>query len=109
VHIPSGAGGRFAAFLAGTIRGGKIGAVVGAGDAGQGAPATANAFREQVRGVAEPDHHFGSEIHGDAIASLVKFGAGILAAKLICLGDYANSRRVMVSGLRPRSWCLNHR
>jgi len=102
VHIPSGAEGRFAAFLAGNDSAGEgLGAVVGAGDAGQGAPATANAFREQVRGERNLIIIFGSEIHGDAIASLVKFGAGILAAKLICLGDYANSRGAADMGLYP--------
>src|SRR6266849_3768254 len=102
VHIPSGAEGRFAAFLAGNDSAGEgLGAVVGAGDASQGAPATANAFREQVRGERNLIIIFGSEIHGDAIASLVKFGAGILAAKLICLADYANSRGAADMGLYP--------
>ena len=36
-----------------------------------------------------------------AIASLVKFGAGIPGAKFICLGDYANSRGAADMGLYP--------
>ena len=35
---------------------------------------------------------FGSEIRGEAIASLVNFGSTIDGAKFLCLGDYANSR-----------------
>ncbi len=44
---------------------------------------------------------FGSELHGDDIAALVKFGSGIPGAKFVCLGDYANSRGAADMGLYP--------
>src|SRR5262249_25898857 len=44
---------------------------------------------------------FGSEIVGDAIASLAKFTFGISGAKLISLADYANSRGAADMGLYP--------
>jgi NADH-quinone oxidoreductase subunit G len=44
---------------------------------------------------------FGSEIRGPDIASLVSFGVSIRGAKLICLGDYANSRGAADMGLYP--------
>ena len=44
---------------------------------------------------------FGSELRGDDIAALVKFGSGISGAKFVCLGDYANSRGAADMGLYP--------
>ncbi|MGA9041154.1 MAG: NADH-quinone oxidoreductase subunit NuoG [Terriglobales bacterium] len=44
---------------------------------------------------------FGSEIRGNAIASLAKFGSKIQGAKLLCLADYANSRGAADMGLYP--------
>ena len=44
---------------------------------------------------------FGSEIRGNGIASVVKFTSGIQGAKLVCLGDYANSRGAADMGLYP--------
>ena len=44
---------------------------------------------------------FGSDLRGDQVASLVKFGSGIAGAKFICLGDYANSRGAADMGLYP--------
>ena len=44
---------------------------------------------------------FGSEMRGADIASLVSFAASIPGAKLICLGDYANSRGAADMGLYP--------
>jgi NADH-quinone oxidoreductase subunit G len=59
------------------------------------------AFRDQLRNEHNLVIVFGSEIRGDAIDSLVKFGAGIPGAKFICLGDYANSRGAADMGLYP--------
>ncbi|HMJ20335.1 MAG TPA: molybdopterin-dependent oxidoreductase, partial [Terriglobales bacterium] len=102
VHIPAGAEGSFAAFLAGDDSAGeRWGPVVGAGDAGEGPRATPTTFREQLRDEQNLVIIFGSEIRGDAIASLVKFGSGIPGAKFICLGDYANSRGAADMGLYP--------
>jgi NADH-quinone oxidoreductase subunit G len=44
---------------------------------------------------------FGSEIRGEAIASLVQFGGTLQSAKFICLADYANSRGAADMGLYP--------
>ncbi len=44
---------------------------------------------------------FGSELRGDDLAKLVKFGSGISGAKFICLADYANSRGAADMGLYP--------
>src|SRR5262245_42607724 len=43
---------------------------------------------------------FGSELRGQDIAGLVKFGSG-MEAKFVCLGDYANSRGAADMGLYP--------
>ena len=102
MQIPAGAEGSFAAFLAGddsAVEG--WGPVVGTGNAGEGPRATPTTFRQQLRDEQNLVIIFGSEIRGDAIASLVKFGSGIPGAKFICLGDYANSRGAADMGLYP--------
>ena len=60
-----------------------------------------NQFRDQLRGEQNLVIIFGSEIRGNDIASLVKFGSGVAGAKFICLGDYANSRGAADMGLYP--------
>jgi NADH-quinone oxidoreductase subunit G len=59
------------------------------------------ALRDKLR--AEPNLVivFGSEILGDALAKLVKFGSEITGAKFLCLADYANSRGAADMGLYP--------
>ena len=64
-------------------------------------PQSLAAFREQLLGEQNLVIVFGSEIRGEAIASLVKFGSGISGAKFICLGDYSNSRGAADMGLYP--------
>jgi NADH-quinone oxidoreductase subunit G len=59
------------------------------------------ALREKLRGEQKLVIVFGSEIRGNNISSLVKFGASIPGAKFICLGDYANSRGAADLGLYP--------
>ncbi len=44
---------------------------------------------------------FGSELRGEAVASLVRWGLQHPAAKFICLGDYSNSRGAADMGLYP--------
>jgi NADH-quinone oxidoreductase subunit G len=44
---------------------------------------------------------FGSEIRGEAVASLVKFGSSIEGAKFVALADYSNSRGASDMGLYP--------
>jgi NADH-quinone oxidoreductase subunit G len=59
------------------------------------------ALREKLRGEKNLAIVFGSEIRGDDIAQIVKFGAGIAGAKFVCLGDYANSRGAADMGVYP--------
>jgi NADH-quinone oxidoreductase subunit G len=44
---------------------------------------------------------FGSEITGTSVQALGKFAGGLSGAKLVCLGDYANSRGAADMGLYP--------
>jgi NADH-quinone oxidoreductase subunit G len=60
-----------------------------------------SALREKLRGEKNLAIVFGSEIRGDDIAQIVKFGAGIAGAKLVCLADYANSRGAADMGVYP--------
>ncbi len=101
LQIPSGAEGRFAAFLAGDDAAAEGLGTVASADAGEGARATPTGFRDQVRGEQNLVIVFGAEIRGSDIASLVKFGSGIPGAKFLCLADYANSRGAADMGLYP--------
>src|SRR5207245_8729728 len=56
-------------------------------------------LREKLRGERNAVIIFGSELRSDAIAELVKFASSIPGAKLVCLGDYANSRDTADMGL----------
>jgi len=102
LQIAAGSEVQFAAFLGGDDSAAEgLGPVTDTGNTGEGARATLAAFREKVRGEQDLIIAFGSEIRGEAIGSLVKLGAGIPGAKLICLGDYANSRGAADMGLYP--------
>src|SRR5262249_19862399 len=57
-------------------------------------------FRDEVKAQQNLIIVFGSELTGNDLAALVKFGSGI-NAKFICLGDYANSRGAADMGLNP--------
>jgi NADH-quinone oxidoreductase subunit G len=100
MQIPGGAEGKVAAFLAGED---SAADGLNVSDAGEGARATQRwtKLRDQLRGEKNLLIIFGSEIRGEQIASLVKFGSGIPGAKFICLGDYANSRGAADMGLYP--------
>jgi NADH-quinone oxidoreductase subunit G len=100
-QIPAGAEGQLAAFLAGSDA---------AADALTDPSANINPstnkdawleLREKLRGERNLVIVFGSEIRGDAVASLVRFGSGIPGAKFVCLADYANSRGAADMGLYP--------
>ncbi len=114
MQIPPGTEGKVAAFLAGDDS--ALDAVVGqagAGSApeldGRGRPSPdGESSHEQwkelldkLRGEEKLVIIFGSEIRGEALASLVKFGAGISGAKFVCLADYANSHGAADMGLYP--------
>jgi len=58
-------------------------------------------LREKLRGEANLVIIFGSEVRGKDITSLVEFAFAVPGAKLVCLGDYANSRGAADMGLYP--------
>jgi NADH-quinone oxidoreductase subunit G len=95
MQIPPGAEGQVAAILAGS-------------DAATDALVSSStgkdawiALRDKLRGEENLVIVFGSELRGDDLASLVKFGSAISGAKFVCLGDYANSRGASDMGLYP--------
>jgi NADH-quinone oxidoreductase subunit G len=59
------------------------------------------ALREKIRGEQNMVIAFGSELRGHDIEKLVNFASSLTGAKLICLGDYANSRGASEMGLYP--------
>jgi NADH-quinone oxidoreductase subunit G len=59
------------------------------------------ALRDKLQNEANLVIIFGSELRGNDITSLVKFSSRLPNAKLICLGDYANSRGAADMGLYP--------
>ncbi len=58
-------------------------------------------LREKIRGEQNLVVVFGSELRGADVAKLASFAANLNGAKLICLGDYANSRGASEMGLYP--------
>jgi NADH-quinone oxidoreductase subunit G len=95
VQIPAGMEGRVAAFLAGDDP--AADPLV--------SPATNKdawvSLRDKLRGEQNLVIIFGSEIRGEDLTKLVKFGSGVSGAKFICLADYANSRGAADMGLYP--------
>jgi len=91
LQIPVGGEASFAAFLAGDDPAANT---MGTGK--QWLP-----LREKLRGERNAVIIFGSELRSDAIAELVKFASSIPGAKLVCLGDYANSRGAADMGVYP--------
>jgi NADH-quinone oxidoreductase subunit G len=95
MQIPAGAEGQVVAFLGGGSA---------ATDALIGSSSNNDAWvalRDKLRGEQNLVIVFGSEVRGDDVASLVKFGSGISGAKFVCLADYANSRGAADMGLYP--------
>jgi NADH-quinone oxidoreductase subunit G len=95
LQIPSGAEASVASFLAGNDS--AAANIISGGNSRE----ALIALRDKLRGEQKLVIIFGSEIRGKDIASLVTFAAGIPEAKLICLGDYANSRGAADMGLYP--------
>jgi NADH-quinone oxidoreductase subunit G len=58
-------------------------------------------LREKIRAEENLVIAFGSELRGHDIEKLVSFASTLTGAKLICLGDYANSRGASEMGLYP--------
>jgi NADH-quinone oxidoreductase subunit G len=94
LQIPEGREGKFVAFLNGDDA--AAGSLTGAGVSNDALKRVRDDLREQKNLIII----FGSELRGDDIAAVVKFGSG-LGAKFICLGDYANSRGAADMGLYP--------
>jgi NADH-quinone oxidoreductase subunit G len=90
LQIPAGTEAPFAAFLAGD-------------DSALSATSRDQwrALREQLLKEQNLVVIFGSELRGENIGSLVKFASSIPGTKLVCLGDYANSRGAADMGLYP--------
>jgi NADH-quinone oxidoreductase subunit G len=94
-QIPAGTEGKVAAYLAGDDA--AVEAIITETNSRE----TWNALREKLRGEQKLVIIFGSEIRGNDVAVLVKFGSGVPGAKFVCLADYANSRGAADMGLYP--------
>jgi NADH-quinone oxidoreductase subunit G len=94
-QIPAGTEGKVAAYLAGDDS--AVEAIITEKNSRE----TWNALREKLRGEPKLVIIFGSEIRGNDVAVLVKFGSGVPGAKFVCLADYANSRGAADMGLYP--------
>jgi NADH-quinone oxidoreductase subunit G len=95
MQIPGVTEGQVAAFLAGDDA---------AGDVLVSASTSKDAWialRDKLRGEQNLIIVFGSELRGDDLANIVKFGSAISGAKFVCLADYANSRGASDMGLYP--------
>ncbi|HMF89618.1 MAG TPA: molybdopterin-dependent oxidoreductase, partial [Candidatus Angelobacter sp.] len=94
LQVPAGREGKFAAFLGGDdAAAGSLTSATVTNDA-------LKQLREELCGLSNLIVIFGSEVRGSDIAPLVKFASSI-NARLICLGDYANSRGAADMGLYP--------
>ncbi len=104
LEIPAGAEGKVAAFLAGDDSVANELVALGSGETpaldGRMRPSPQE-LREKLRGEQNLVIIFGSEIRGNDLATLAKFGSGIAGAKFISLADYANSRGAADMGLYP--------
>jgi NADH-quinone oxidoreductase subunit G len=96
--VPAGAEAKAISFLAGDDS--LLDSLVTA-DAGGMTRDAWTALRDKIK--AEPNMviAFGSELRGPDIAKLVSFAYTLTGSKLICLGDYANSRGASEMGLYP--------
>jgi NADH-quinone oxidoreductase subunit G len=95
MQIPGVTEGQVAAFLAGDDA---------AGDVLVSASTSKDAWialRDKLRGEQNLIIVFGSELRGDDLANIIKFGSAISGAKFVCLADYANSRGASDMGLYP--------
>ncbi len=102
-YIPDGTEGVAAAFLAGDDSALDALIVPGAG-AAPSQSSTLEQWRElrdKLRGEQNLVIIFGSELRGNHLSSVVKFGSEIAGAKFVCLADYANSRGAADMGVYP--------
>jgi len=97
VQIPAQSYGEFVTFLSGS------------GQDGRGRPSPHEQssheqwlnLRDKLKAEKDLVIIFGSEIVGAGVQALMKFAGSIPSAKLVCLGDYANSRGAADMGLYP--------
>ena len=94
LQIPHGAEAAAISFLAGDSSADALVSPDTAADAW-------STLRDKLRAEKNLVIIFGSEIRGNDIATLVKFGSTISVAKYICLADNANSRGAADMGLYP--------
>jgi NADH-quinone oxidoreductase subunit G len=99
VEIQAGMEGKVAAFLSGDDW--ALNEVVADSVRGPSSREQWQELRKQLRSEQNLVIIFGSELRGNDIASLAKFGSAISGAKFICLADYANSRGAADMGLYP--------
>ncbi len=93
--VPAGSEGKVVAFLAGDDA--SVDAIISTETSREAWVA----LREKLRGEPNLVITFGSELRGGDIASVAKFCSTIPGSKLVCLGDYANSRGAADMGLYP--------
>ena len=93
--VPAGAEAKAVAFLAGDDS--MLGDLAG----GETTREAWTALREKIRSEQNMVIVFGSELRGRDIEKLVGFAESLTGAKLICLGDYSNSRGASEMGLYP--------
>src|SRR6202521_38955 len=97
--VPAGAEAKAVAFLSGDDS--LLDSLVDS-QAAEGATRDAwTALREKIRGEQNMVIVFGSELRGHDDEKLVNFASMLTGAKLICLGDYSNSRGASEMGLYP--------
>ncbi len=93
--IPAGAEAKAVAFLAGDD------SVLDSLQTDGATRETWTALRDKVRAEQNMVIAFGSELRGADIQKLATFASSLTGPKLICLGDYANSRGAADMGLYP--------
>src|SRR6202166_4420900 len=96
--VPAGSEAKAVAFLAGDNS--LLDSLVSP-DAGGTTREAWIALRDKIKGEPNMLIAFGSELRGPDIAKLVGFASTLTGAKLICLGDYANSRGASEMCLYP--------
>ena len=97
--LPTGAEARALAFLAGDDS--LLDALVDSQIADSMTRDAWISLREKIHAEQNMVIAFGSELRGHDIEKLVSFASTLTGAKLICLGDYANSRGASEMGLYP--------
>ena len=97
--VPAGAEAQAVAFLSGDDS--QLDSLVDS-QAAEGTTRDAwTALREKIRGEQNMVIAFGPELRGHDIEKLASFASTLTGAKLICLGEYANSRGASEMGLYP--------